>query len=454
MVEFSAVIGPLSAALGLSVVVERVLAFFKNVLEPLVGTSGTRQVPEVPEAAAAVRDLACGYEMDCAAREVEEDPTQLPVKLKELEDEASRETDAAKRNLLRERIRDLGAAGEWSEQLAPSAVLVIPATDPDDGTTIRAFILQLVGFAAGIILAHAAGVGVFTVFLAKAETLPDAIPWWDYVLTGLLIGGGSAPVHLLIRFITERRVPAAAQEPVSEESKEAAVVKEASAAPAVITPPALSAADEWVDIPYAGGVDRDLLEDLHVRKEDPDMIVYHHTAMGSNTTFADVVKVIKNRTDSSGKRWLTGYNCVVLADGSVHAFCRWDRYGSHAVGYNMRSLGITFNGNFETDPKVPFSNHNGKYGQPRPTEEQLRSGARVVALWTFLYPRIALDFKKAILPHKQIAGKTCPGSRFPYDQFQRLVDHYRKRWERSPFALERIEAFRKKPYLSVEEALP
>ena len=168
--------------------------------------------------------------------------------------------------------------------------------------------------------------------------------------------------------------------------------------------------------------------------------MYHHTAMNSASSFDDVVRVIKARG------FVTAYHCVVLASGSIRPFCRWDRFGSHAKNYNVRSLGISFHGNFETNPAVPFSNPDGRMGPPEPTEVQLEMGARVVALWTFLYP-IPVDFAKAIIPHKQIADKACPGSRFPYDRFMRLVERYRGAWERSPAVQERLEAFKLKPFI-------
>ena len=398
MILFDLVMAPLSAALGLSIVVERILEFFKNFTEPLIGSHGAREIPEMAETDQKISSVEALYKN-------------------------SENADAK----------------EFDERLPMSTVLVQDATDADDGTTLRVLILQIFGFAAGIILARISNVQLFHAFLGSS---PPIEPWLDYVLTGLLIGGGSGPIHILIRFISERKVSVEAQ-PVP------AAEKDMAAAPAVISKPSYTTGDE-LDIAYDGGVDRDVLEDVHRRDKDPTMIVYHHTAMSSNSTFEDVVNVIKSRTDDNGIHWITGYNCVVLADGSIKPFCRWDRYGTHAADHNKASLGLAFNGNFETDPKVPFSNSTGNYGPPRPTEVQLKAGARVVALWTFLY-RITMDFEKVIIPHKNIAQKACPGSQFPYEDFQKWIAFYCTRWKKSAEMKERVKAFKLKPYLYVKE---
>jgi len=139
---------------------------------------------------------------------------------------------------------------------------------------------------------------------------------------------------------------------------------------------------------------------------------------------------------------------VILADGSIHAFCRWDRFGNHAAGHNLESLGVSFNGNFETDPRVPFANPDGRFGPPEPTEAQLDAGARVVALWTALYG-VPVDFGNSIIPHRKIAPKTCPGGRFPYQEFEKLVTMYAQRWAEPGDARDRIATFKLKRYLYV-----
>lgn len=397
MVNYDSFMVTLSTVLGASLLVERFLEFIKNISEPLIGGKYKRIIPPLKD---------------------------VDRKIDELE----KDIEAGKQD------------GEWDERYPLNTVLVEPATDPDDGTVTRTFVIQLMGFALGIVAAHLFGVRLFETLTGGSSPIA---PWEDFLLTGLLIGGGSAPIHMLMRFVTRRKMgsPPGNGMDFSEE-------KENQEKPGTGEEPPV--VDE-LDIPYSGGVDRDKLEWRHVRKENPTLIVYHHTAMKLNSTFEDVVRVIKSRRDSSGNHWITGYNCVIMADGAIKPFCRWDRYGNHARGYNMKSLGIAFNGNFETDPRVPNSNPDGKYGPSRPTEAQIKAGARVVALWTFLYD-IAPDFDNTIIPHNKIAQKACPGSNFPYEEFNGWVEFYRNRWKKSPGVMERIDAFKMKPYLYVSKS--
>jgi hypothetical protein len=459
MVAFATVMVPLAKAFGLAVVAERILELGKNLLEPRLSSRDTRAQPDAAATRRAVADVQARAQRDAATRAAEQAAEQRAperstqsAQLHSVRDRLFTESDPAKRAALLKQAGDLSAAltveerhGEWEERVPTSVLLVQDASDPDDGWTLRSFVLQLLGFAAGILLASFADLRLFSAFLTGggggggSAELPG---WVDHVFTGLFIGGGSGPVHTLIEFVTARRtIVQAAELTVAETAADKAFVTS--------SPPEVATWDGgWVDVPYAGGVDVDLLQSVHRRDADPTIIVYHHTGMSSDSTFDDVVRVIKSGTDGSGQPWLTGYHCVILADGSAHAFCRWDRYGSHAAGFNLRSLGLGFNGNFETNPSVPFANPDGRYGATRPTEPQLRAGARVAALWTFLY-RVPVDFERGIIPHRQIAGKSCAGSNFPYDDFKKLVTFYRRTWEQSALAQERITAFKLKPYLYV-----
>jgi hypothetical protein len=46
-IEFQTLIVPLAAALGLSIIVERILEFAQNILEPLLHVNEGRQVPKI-----------------------------------------------------------------------------------------------------------------------------------------------------------------------------------------------------------------------------------------------------------------------------------------------------------------------------------------------------------------------------------------------------------------------
>jgi len=439
-VPLESILVPLTAVLGLSLVVERVLEVAKNILEKLLVSREGRSIPKLKDADRLINGLEQKYERGKNAEKLEKEGEKVAAERMKLKAELEKETDPEKKKEIRTKLLELEKGKELDEQVPLSKVFVEPATEADDGSTLRIFILQLLGFAVGIILAHYSGVQLFNSFL---KTLGQGLiisEWMDYLFTGLLIGGGSGPMHVLVSFVTDRKIILSETESKPEDLEQPTKEEQISA-PAIDTSEKNELQD-WIDIDYKGGVDRDTLEDTHLRKKDPDLIVYHHTAMNSKSTFQDVVRVIKD------KKWLTGYNCVIQYDGLIHPFCRWDRFGNHAIGYNARSLGISFNGNFETDPKVPFSNPDGRMGPSRPSEAQVKAGARVVALWTFIYP-VPVDFENSIIPHNKISTKTCPGNSFPYGEFQKWVEYFRTEWGKSEAIKQRIEAFKLKPYLYV-----
>jgi hypothetical protein len=442
LVQFQAIIGPLTAALGLSLVVERVLEFMNNLFGSQVLGELNPKIPEHDEILRRTKDLKDISDNGEYTEKIEEKAQQCVTTLQGKSEGDIEEKQAAK---------ELAACRkdtEWVEAVPVNVVAWEPATPPNQQRIFFELAVQTFGFALGIVLASIAELQLFNKFVMSGQGID---PWLDYVFTGLLIGAGSGPIHVLIRFISERRVPASAEEfPSSEKTQK--VTAEPAIAPGADSPDreeTFRKAD-WVPISYEGGVDRTKLEFVHRRRENPNIVIFHHTAMSRRSTFEDVVRVIKSRKDSNGKPWLTGYHCVITEDGGVHPFCRWDRYGSHAAGYNMRSLGISFNGNFETSPGDRFSNHDGRYGPAVPTDEQLRAGARVVALWAHVYGFVP-EFGEAgnVIPHSQIAPKTCPGNMFPYGEFERLVKYYYKKWEAEPVINQEIERFRKKPYVLI-----
>jgi len=456
----------LGLAAGLALVVERAVEVLKNVAQLLPRPPAARAAPGPVAAALPFEELIARHRA-AAARAREEARAEAgaearrrsAARLVALERDIARAADPARRASLAEQAARLRAelaaeeAGlEWPESVGALAVLARPAAPVDDVAVARALALRLLAAAAGILAARLAGLRLFGALLPGAA-LPAPV---DFLLTGLLVGGGSGPVHVLVRFVTERRpVPAAVGIPVPRAAAPVAAPAAAAAAPAVRIAVAAAAGAEgdpdWLDIPYDGGVDPEALESVHRRPAEPDLVVLHHTAMHAAAPFEDVVRVIRARRDPAGRPWLTGYHCVVLPDGSIHPFCRWDRYGNHAAGHNRRSLGIAFHGSFEPDPHVPGSNPDGRLGPRRPTPAQLEAGARVVALWSLLYD-IPPAFGTRIVPHRALSSKPCPGALFPLEELEALVLRFYEAWRRSSAARARIEAFRHRPYVYATRA--
>jgi hypothetical protein len=253
----------------------------------------------------------------------------------------------------------------------------------------------------------------------------------DTLVTGLVIGGGSQPIHVLLRFLTTRRM----------DLQEAAEARKASPAAAkVSTPPVTTKPERLINIRYDGGIDKDKLQSRNKRPGDPDKIVYHHTAMHHENSFQAVVDEI-----TKIKKWSTGYHCVIMPDGEIEFFCRWDRVGNHAYGANQESLGIAFHGNFHTRGQDAFTNFNGQFGNQEPTDAQIEAGARVIALWAHLY-KIPLDFQRHIIPHYLVKPTACPGSNFPHDKLQGAIEATYNRWQTGK-AQQEINTYRDLPYV-------
>ena len=471
---FERIVLLLTTALGLAFLIERVLGVVNRLMKRLLRSASATPAVPVPVSEALVDGLetralwATLEEQAEAAEAVEARRTGAD---RATRDRLARDADAARSaalqtaeklaDLLRRRLatpalarpervrlrQRLGALDEQirtrtpladrlevEERAAEAAVFLNPISPKDAERTVRVLWLQLIGVFAGVAACTASGFGLFEPLGLFGTALRPA----DYVLTGVLIGAGSEPIHFLIKFVTDRKVAeVAAAEPATQEAQ-APTARASVAAPERRPLPVPTS--NPIGVPYAGGVDPDALEHRHRRRADPDLIVYHHTAMHSRSTFADVVRVIE------GRGWSTGYNCVVTDDGAIYPFCRWDRYGNHARGYNARSLGIALNGNFETAPGDRYANLNGKYGNARPTDPQLLSAARVVALWCHLYG-MAPAFGETVVPHKQIAAKACPGSNFPHAAFEELVRQFHARWAASTAAQEELALFKQKAYL-------
>ncbi len=320
-------------------------------------------------------------------------------------------------------------------------------TPPDPIKVTKEFWIQIFG---GLVAVAGCYYMKFTIWplvvWMQTEAHGAAPRFWEFVITGIIIGAGSKPVNFLMNFLINRKIVITQKEAAGRLAPSPVPVAE----PAVTTTTtaAIVPANQRLSIPsiedivgfkYDGGDRPQRLEHTHRRTKAIDLIVYHHTAMHSDAPFEEVVK------EFDRKGWLTGYHAVVFKDGKIRVLCRWDRTGNHVQGHNSRSLGVSLQGNFESNPRVPFSNVNGRLGIKQPTLPQLEATARVIALWTQLYG-VPVDFKKNILPHKELnKNKACPGNNFPYRNLEKLVDNYIGLWSTDKSFKQALKKFKLTP---------
>lgn len=125
------------------------------------------------------------------------------------------------------------------------------------------------------------------------------------------------------------------------------------------------------------------------RQKNIDAIVLHHMA-GTGT-----VENIHIQHRRQGW-WGIGYHYYVRKNGEIWRGRPEEFVGSHAGsknGYNTHSIGICFEGNFETDTMLP---------------DQLNAGRELIE---DIKSRYAI---KEVIKHSDIAATACPGKNFPF----------------------------------------
>ncbi|WP_438863681.1 peptidoglycan recognition protein family protein [Neptunicella sp.] len=445
MSDIDAIITALTVAAGFSLLIERIIEFLKHVID---GANANQVKSQALQESAFMPQKA------------NEALKKYHAVLNNLEDKTANLSpliDLQSEQYQQKLFKD-GDFAIMEERLfeKTSSIALKQLDSPTEADLNRArlqlfYLLSAFGFAVAI--SSLMNIHLLSMLMLKDwMTLSASLKVADHILTGLVIAGGAQPIHLLITFLTSKKVPELEQ-PVEYESKEQEIVASANDTPVVSTATLQmevgDIADIWTPINYQGGVRPDSLEERNLRQGEPNLIVYHHTAMHSQLGFQAIVDEFL-----IAKQWSTGYHCVIMPDGAIKPFCRWDRVGNHTKAYNNRSLGIAFHGNFHLADGDKYANNDGRYGIQQPTQNQLQSGARVIALWTHLYAQIKLDFDSHILPHCDVlAGQTvCPGSNFPHVQLQKQVSHFYLAWLNHPEAMQQIERFQHKNYLYSQEA--
>ena len=125
--------------------------------------------------------------------------------------------------------------------------------------------------------------------------------------------------------------------------------------------------------------------------EEPEFIILHHAAAEGSA------EAVHGAHLSRG--WCgIGYHYYVRLDGSVHGGRPLGTVGAHTVGYNSRSVGVCFEGNFEarTMPQA-----------------QLEAGRELIAFLRGSFPHAET------VCHRDLDATLCPGKNFPFDELTR-----------------------------------
>jgi len=128
-----------------------------------------------------------------------------------------------------------------------------------------------------------------------------------------------------------------------------------------------------------------------VRRTSTEFLVLHHAAK----TTASVEDVHRWHI---GNGWAgIGYNFYIRKDGKIYKGRGWEYIGAHINGYNMPSIGICFEGDYDrADTSMPNA--------------QRLAGANMIAEARHRYPSIG-----AVYGHRDLRSSECPGRYFPFD---------------------------------------
>lgn len=126
-------------------------------------------------------------------------------------------------------------------------------------------------------------------------------------------------------------------------------------------------------------------------RSSTEYIVLHHSAVSKCSA-----KEIDIWHKSKGWAGI-GYHFFVAKNGAVYEGRPLSCIGAHCTGYNNKSIGICFEGNFETEQMPAL---------------QLNAGLSLVYYLKTIYPNAVI--KK----HSDLFPTVCPGKHFPFDHFK------------------------------------
>ncbi len=124
-------------------------------------------------------------------------------------------------------------------------------------------------------------------------------------------------------------------------------------------------------------------------RKSTNRIVLHHAA--ASTCDAKTIHEWHLKRGFSG----IGYHFLVRKNGTIERGRAENLVGAHAAGNNSNSIGICFEGNFETETMG---------------EAQKNAGAELVE---YLKKKYSIS---TVVRHKDLAATACPGKNFPFEE--------------------------------------
>lgn len=129
-----------------------------------------------------------------------------------------------------------------------------------------------------------------------------------------------------------------------------------------------------------------------VKRTATKYIVLHHRAGNGD---ADSIHTQHINQGYTG----IGYHFYVRKDGTVYRGRPIDAMGAHCLGSNSNSIGVCFEGNFESERSMAMA--------------QVEAGQKLVLYLKGLYP--SAEIKK----HKDLYKTACPGKNFPFEEIKK-----------------------------------
>lgn len=150
-------------------------------------------------------------------------------------------------------------------------------------------------------------------------------------------------------------------------------------------------------------------EKLTLRSETK-YVVLHHTKVKGRHDVHEIHQWHLNR-ETKGKKWAgIAYHYYIDKDGEIFTGRPRDTIGAHTKGYNSKSVGICFEGDFDVE---------------KMSEKQLEASVMLISILSLGYRNAA------VRGHRNFNSEmTCPGVKFPMKELLHRVQIQKKRFIR------------------------